>query len=387
MRILTLSNCPLVETQGSGYIILNFCRGLRSKGHIVDLFGPESFEPIQILREKGKAYQQAIGMLFLAFRQLAKENYDIVEFYGAESWLSVLILNRIPKRKLLLVSHSNGLETHCAEYLLKYLKASTLDGLPPKWYQIDKSFLNKPAFTKVDGIVTVSFFDKKYALEENYQKQDAVVTIENSLPEDFLGLSPDFQRNTVIGFCGSWILRKGIKTIQADISRILIEFPEASFKIIGVGENFHKEQFFPSEICSQIEVVPFVSDKEKLKILYQTMSILILPSVYESFGLVVAEAMACGSAVVASKTGFSADLIHREEIFLMEEPTSPNLYQGVRELLSDEPLRLKIARAGHKRVQALRWETAVNKLERTYEHWLSDLRRNDKSHISHKDTV
>lgn len=42
MKILVISNCPLEESQGSGYVIINFCRGLSERRHEVDLFGPQS---------------------------------------------------------------------------------------------------------------------------------------------------------------------------------------------------------------------------------------------------------------------------------------------------------------------------------------------------------
>ena len=45
MRIVTLSNCPLVESQGAGYVVLRYARALRSLGHAVELAGPETFEP------------------------------------------------------------------------------------------------------------------------------------------------------------------------------------------------------------------------------------------------------------------------------------------------------------------------------------------------------
>ena len=41
-------------------------------------------------------------------------------------------------------------------------------------------------------------------------------------------------------------------------------------------------------------------------------------------------------------------------------------------LLDDEPLRSRVARAGWQRVQGLRWEDSVRKLEQTYRRWLDE---------------
>ena len=99
-----------------------------------------------------------------------------------------------------------------------------------------------------------------------------------------------------------------------------------------------------------------------------------MTSIYESFNLVSAEAMACGCALVANKTGFAASLKHREEAMLIDQPLSPYLYEAVKELLLNESLRMKIAQMGYERVQNLRWDLAIDKLEMTYSEWLVDFR-------------
>jgi glycosyltransferase involved in cell wall biosynthesis len=374
MRILSISNCELLEYQGSGYAILHFSRGLKDSGHEVDLFGPDSFMPFPGLR-KARSYQQALGMFYFTLRQLSRKQYDIVEFYGAQSWLIISLLRRLPRRKFLIVSHSNGLETHYNTLRIKHFGSTSLDGRPCKWYQVNQTPLFERAFTQADGLVTVSVYDRSYAVENGYQDNSRVITIEYGLRDDYLGLGVQFERSPVIGYCGRWEAGKGTNTICKDITQILIDFPGCSFKLIGVGQNFTKESVFPASVCSRIEVIPFIENKQKLQDIYQSISILIAPSIYESFGLVTAEAMACGCAVVASRTGFAFGLKNGEEAMLLDEPHSPHLYNAVKQLLEDESLRLRIAQAGYRRVQSLRWDIAVKRLEDTYRRWLDELRQ------------
>jgi len=374
MKILSISNCPLVETSGSGYVITNFCYGLQERGHEVDLFGPDSYEVLKFFKGRATHYRQALGMLFFTKRQLTKKNYDIVEFYGGESWLIALLLSKNKNPKRLLVSHSNGLETYFYQTLIEGSQYGWVENPLEQWYQFNQSSWFKYAFTSVDAIVTVSENERNYALKHQYQNEDRVMAIEPCLLKDYLGLTVEFERKQIIGYCGSWIARKGTQAIATDISRLLVDFPDCVFQLIGVGKSFKKEEYFPLELGSRIEVIPFVANKEELREIYKRISILVVPSIYESFGLVMPEAMACGCAIVAGKTGFAVSLKNNQEAVVLEQPCSPFLYEGVKQLLLNESFRQYIAKNGYNRVQCLDWDWAVKRVETQYISWLEEVR-------------
>lgn len=373
MKILTLSNCPLIETQGSGYVIVNYARGLRALGHQVDLVAPEACEILPKLR-LGWSLRLAVGFLLEAIARLIKHPYDVIEFYGGQAWLAVSVLTVCPGRRFAIVTHSNGLETHYAEHLRRHLGHDTIDGKPHRWYQ---RLLRPPvarAFSRPDGLVMVSRFDTNYAAARRYQPAERLLCLENPLPEEFLGQAVSTERSRSIGYCGPWVDGKGRKVIAQDIAKILVEFPDVRFTLVGVGADFSKESCFVPEIAERVTVLEFIRDKSELRQVYASFSVLVAPSIYESFCLVVAEAMACGCAVVAGRSGFAANLRDGEEVTLMTEPRSPFLYECVRKLLLDDGLRIRIAKAGHARVQSLRWETATLTLSETYSRWREDLR-------------
>jgi glycosyltransferase involved in cell wall biosynthesis len=374
VRILTISNCPLSEHQGSGYVIVNFARGLKARGHHVDLLGPEDFEPLRGLR-RAKSYRQAIGMLALALQRVARTKYDVVEFYGSEACLAAWVLAALPRREFLMTAHSNGLEPFVHDRLNAMLGSSSLDGTPLRWYQSGRFFPIENAFRKVDAIVTVSEIERSYALEHRYQDESHIAAIENPLPEEFLGQSICSERDRVIGYCGSWLARKGAQMIERELPRILEEFPDWRAKVIGVGPRFRKEEHFPAAVLPRIEVIPFVDHKEQLREVYHSLAILMMPSIYESFGLVLAEGMACGCAAVAGRTGFGCSLKDGEEAILIDERAASPLYDALRRLMIDDPLRRHIAEAGYARVQSLRWPAAIDRLECLYQRWLAELRQ------------
>lgn len=373
MKLLTLSNCPLLAHQGSGYVTLGYVEGLRGRSWQVDAFGPEHFEPLPRLG-KARRWRLAVGMLFQALRSVRGTSYDIVELYGGEAWLAIAVLSRWPGRQFLLVSHSNGLETLASDELCRHLGADTLDAKKRRWYQLDARSLFASGFRRVDALVMVSDNELRYAQAQGYQSDAKLLAIDNPLPDHFRGLPLQLGRRPLIAYCGSWIARKGTAAITIDMPRILREFRDARLRLIGVGHTFRLADHFPADVHAQIEVLPFVSDKTQLQTAYAECAISIVPSIYESFGLTIAETMACGCAVVASRTGFAAQLRDGVEACLLAEPSAPHLYTQVKRLLEDPQLRDAVATAGHRRVQQLRWSGAVEKLSTALETWLAERR-------------
>jgi glycosyltransferase involved in cell wall biosynthesis len=372
MRILVLSNCALKESQGSGYVVLNYCRGLRARGHEIELFGPEHFEPVPRLR-RAKRYRQTIGMLGCTLGQWLRKRFDVVEFYGAESCLAVSALAALRRRAPLLVGHTNGFETFTDAQMTRYAGSAAPDGGRQRWLPSTRVLPVERAFTRVDGMVTVSAAERRFALERGYQRPERVVAIDNPLPDDYLGQEINLDRGRTIAYCGSWLPRKGSRLMEVALPRVLAEFPDLDLTLVGVGEQFRAEAYFPPAVLARVRVIPFVGSRDELRRLYHSSAILLTPSIHESFGMVTAEGMACGCALVTTRTGFGNDLAHRLEALVLDEATPEALAEAIRTLVVDEALRRQVARSGHRRVQGLRWSLAVAQLEACYQTWLAEL--------------
>ena len=162
--------------------------------------------------------------------------------------------------------------------------------------------------------------------------------------------------------------------IERDLPPLLRDFPAWRLALVGVGSDFRPAEHFPDDVLPRITVIPHADRETELRRLYQGFAISILPSIYESFGLTGAEAMACGCALVASPVGFAAALRHGEEAFLLGDPGSPDLSASLKTLIEDAELRRRIAHGGYLRVQSLRWDGAIGELEAAYQTWLGELR-------------
>lgn len=364
MRILTVSNCPLQAHLGSGYVIKNFVEGLRALGHEVDVLEPADYEVLQFLRPRFSTHRQAVGMMAATRRQLRVKTYDMVEFWGGEAWLATRWLRSQGSRRPVIVQHTNGPEPRYASGTQSKAGRQSLQRL-----------LSAGAFTHADAIVTVSEYDRQWLKGHPQFKQVRVETVEPALPAEMQDIPLVLRSPKRIGFCGSWIPRKGTAAVVEAFVRLRRDIPDLKLVLAGVGENFRVGDAFPSEVHDAIEVHPMIRDKARLREYYQGLSILILPSKEESFGLVIAEAMACGCAVVATPVGFASCLVDGEEVVLMGQDSAEQLHSKTLQLLGNSELRNRIAGGGWARTRTLRWSESARRLERFYQLTLTSVGR------------
>ena len=117
--------------------------------------------------------------------------------------------------------------------------------------------------------------------------------------------------------------------------------------------------------------------------LYTHAAVFCCPSVYEPFGIINLEAMACGTPVVASKVGGIPEVVVPEETGLLVdvglkpgtgfEPADPAAFSAalaaaINRLAADPALRARFAAAGRARVEAhFSWERIANTTLALYE--------------------
>jgi D-inositol-3-phosphate glycosyltransferase len=122
------------------------------------------------------------------------------------------------------------------------------------------------------------------------------------------------------------------------------------------------------------ERVAFVGavDHDKLPLYYSAADVCVVPSHYESFGLVAVEAMASGLPVVASRVGGLTGTVKDGETgylipWLCPEPFA----ERIELLLDNEPLRRNLGEAAREAVGRYRWESVVAAVLDVYRELLS----------------
>jgi glycosyltransferase involved in cell wall biosynthesis len=325
------------------------------------MVSPEELIILPKLQGTANLYRMTIGMGLWVWKNRKKlKQYDTIFLYGAESYLALYLIKSVLKLKAAVVLHSNGLEVHVKEKLEEYKEY--LKHTKKKWYHFNTDALFKYCYKHVDAILTVSQYDADYATKSLGINPDKVFFIEPALPEVFFANESETPKKPIITFCGSWIDRKGIDSMVVALPRVLRNHPEYTFRIIGAGHSFKAGEVFPADVLNNIDIIPFVEKKTDLIKYYNESLIFIHPSVCESFGLTVAEAMFCGCAVVTGATGIAASLKDKEEAMVLVQPNDVNLQNSIELLIKDSELVEKLNVNGKKRAHELQWKHFESRL-------------------------
>ena len=97
-----------------------------------------------------------------------------------------------------------------------------------------------------------------------------------------------------------------------------------------------------------------------LPLYYSAAKVVVVPSHYESFGFVAAEALACGTPVVASRVGGLPTFVHDGINGLLVSWRTPEAFaERISLLLSDWELRSRLAASARSSVERIGWSTAA----------------------------
>jgi D-inositol-3-phosphate glycosyltransferase len=107
--------------------------------------------------------------------------------------------------------------------------------------------------------------------------------------------------------------------------------------------------------------------QEQLAYYYAASDVLVMPSHYESFGMVVLEAMACGTPVVASHVGgLASTVLPGQTGFLAPVGNVQAFARSVEQLISTPELWQSMSKAAHLRAQAYTWPRIMKRTLQLY---------------------
>jgi len=209
---------------------------------------------------------------------------------------------------------------------------------------------------RADGLIAVSEHSRQDALEILGIAPERIVTIPNGVSEEYFNAAPMLRAKPYVLTVGTIEPRKNIDRLLDAWAGLRPEL-RAEFELIVAGPAGWASGPTISRLQSQpdgVRWLGYVAEKD-LPSLTAGAAVLAYPSLYEGFGLPLAEAMAAGVACVTSNVS-SMPEVAGDGARLVDPLSVAELSGALAALLESPAERLRLGQAGHARAAALyRW--------------------------------
>ena len=188
-----------------------------------------------------------------------------------------------------------------------------------------------------------------------------------SAAKDLLELGPE----PMLLYVGRLQPIKGLETLLDAMTRL----PEESRLLIIGGDQDEPENGHAAHLRARVAALGLArrvrflgaQPQRRLRLFYAAADATVMPSYYESFGMVALEAMACGSPVVASRVGGLTTTIQDGVTgHLVPEGDPAALAARLNQLLSDGQERARLGHAAARWANEHRWPCVAESVCRLY---------------------
>lgn len=257
------------------------------------------------------------------------------------------------------------------------------------------SWIEKTAIEMADVLIAVSEETKDDVLKHFNVDEDKIEVVYNGIDlKEYAAVKETFvlddygidTTKPYVLFVGRITRQKGIihlvnaiKYIDEDTQVVLCagapDTPE-------IAKEMKESVDEASKIRTNIIWIDKMLDKKEVIQLYSHADVFCCPSIYEPFGIINIEAMACETAVVASAVGGIKEVVvHGETGVLIHleqqtsapfEPVNPDqfsrdLAEGINKVIANKALRESMAKNGRVRVEAFfDWKAIAKQTESIY---------------------
>ena len=392
VAVVSVHGCPLArlgerDTGGMNIYLLQLARVLGSRGINVDVFtryhdpsdpqvvdlGPNA----RVVHIKAGGWYETKSSIYpllpeftenlIDFQQSHRLDYDL---YHSHYWLSGQAVS--------LLNHRNHLPHIASFHTLGEAKIRALPGERESTLRIRSE---KAILDRADHVIAVSVHDRQNMIDYYSAPAHKIKVIPCGVDMEFFKpIEKDLARAElgirdpkVLLYVGRVQPLKGPDLLLRAIA-CLEDREGLRLLVVGGGvEDDEDEDIERLRTLAQelgiADMVTFVGmvPQNRLSSFYSAADVCIVPSHYESFGLVAAEALACGTPVVASRVGGLSETVKNAVNGYLVPWRCPEPFaERIELLLNNEYLRSSLGAQARASVEHLRWPLIADEVEALY---------------------
>jgi glycosyltransferase involved in cell wall biosynthesis len=219
-----------------------------------------------------------------------------------------------------------------------------------------------PIIKRADRILAVSEFTRGRLVQLLGAKEERIAIVGNGVDSAFFDVpekveAAEYQGRRHVVVVGGLTRRKGGDLVLRAAQELQRQAPDLLVLVVGVGE---KEFDAPASELPNVVRLGMIEGTELVRLLRGAVAMMFL-SRYEGFGVPVAEAMAVGTPVVASRFAALPEVTGDAGILVNAERPS-EVVAAIKMLSQDSAAWSDLSDRGRKRAAAYRWDLCTDRL-------------------------
>ena len=309
-------------------------------------------------RDASPARESKEGILFIqcsepdaiaaGVRAVEEWRPDVVHLHTAMLWYLASAIKAATGKPLVFHVHS----VDRAEYDL---------GNEPNPF-LAQARAQEEAITGSDRLIALTRSEEVLLRQYYPEAADKIRVVGNGIEDTDAALTATFSTRpempTVL-YSGRLVERKGIRELLAAIPEVLQAVPGARFVTTGGPPPFSASavaaQWLETQHIPFLERIQFTGwqSPAEMALRYAAADILVVPSRYEPFGMVILEGMLYGLAIVAADVGGPAEILEHGRTGLLFPPRDVEaLGSALQRLLKNPEERKKLGQAAAREVRS-----------------------------------
>jgi glycosyltransferase involved in cell wall biosynthesis len=316
------------QNGGAEQVFLDYCKILKKLGH-------EVF-----------AIVKTDAPYAVKLDEIGVETVKIKNLFGFHDFFAAFKIRKILKK-----FQANAVITHMGR-ATKLFKMAHVDGI---FHAAVNHSYNVKRSIGADLVISVNkeIFYKTVDLGQNPQKSFVLSNALDLTFCEFIERKIDFQKNVInIGAMGRFDRTKGFVELIEAIKILQKKFSQKKFILKIAGDGYFKEQIERSAKGASVEFLGWIKDKESF---FNEIDIFILPSLEETFGLVLLESMKNCVPIICSNTQGPKEILREniDALFAKIEPKKDypdEIAKKIIEMITDEESAKNLAKSAFQRL-------------------------------------